>query len=385
MSLLDRLKAQIAQDGPIGVPEFFTRCLHDPRDGYYATRPDLGAGGDFVTAPLVSQMFGELIGLWIIETWTRMGRPSPFRLVEMGPGDGTLMGDVLRVGRLDPTFLSAAEVWLVEVSEPLKDKQAARLGDGTRWVSRLDEVPGGAPIILVANELLDCLPARQFIRTQTGWAERVIGLGADGALAFGLRSLGKSPLPLEGGVLGVAAALDAAPRLQAVAGENTPIPNLSPIGGEGSTWESSPAQAALASEIAHRLITDGGAALLIDYGRAEPEPGDTLQAVLNHKKVDPLTTAGLADLTVWADFPSVVTAAREAGAKAGPILTQRDFLIALGVEARAQALVASAPDQAEKIARQLDRLIGRAQMGDLFKVACLCTPDLSPPLFEDAT
>jgi SAM-dependent MidA family methyltransferase len=198
VSLLDRLKAQIAQDGPIGVPEFFTRCLHDPRDGYYATRPELGPGGDFVTAPLVSQMFGELIGLWMIETWTRMGRPARFRLVEMGPGDGTLMSDLLRVGRLAPDFLAAAEVWLVEVSEPLKAKQAARLGEAPRWVSRLDEVPGGAPMILVANELLDCLPARQFVRTQTGWAERVIGLGADGALAFGLRAI--NPPPRGGGV-----------------------------------------------------------------------------------------------------------------------------------------------------------------------------------------
>jgi len=358
MSLLDRLKAQIAQDGPIGVPEFFTRCLHDPRDGYYATRPDLGAGGDFITAPLVSQMFGELIGLWAIETWTRMGRPAPFRLVEMGPGDGALMSDLLRAGRLDPEFLAAAEVWLVEVSPPLRASQAARLGDAPRWVGRLDEVPGGAPMILIANELLDCLPARQFVRTKDGWAERVIGLGEDGELAYGLRSLGKS--------------VDAAP-----------LPDLAVR--EGAIVEASPAQAALASDIAHRLVTDGGAALLIDYGRAEPEAGDTLQAVQNHTKVDPLKTAGLADLTVWADFPSVVAAARESGAKAGPILTQTEFLLALGIEQRTQALARAHPDRAGQLARQLDRLVGKAQMGGLFKVACLAAPDLSPPLFEDAT
>jgi NADH dehydrogenase [ubiquinone] 1 alpha subcomplex assembly factor 7 len=393
MSLLDRLKAQIAQDGPIGVPEFFTRCLHDPRDGYYAMRPDLGAGGDFITAPLVSQMFGELIGLWVVETWTRMGRPSPFRLVEMGPGDGSLMSDLLRAGKLEPAFLAAAEVWLVEVSAPLKAKQAAKLGDGPRWVGRLDEIPGGAPMILVANELLDCLPARQFVQTQGGWAERVIGLGEDGELAFGLRSLGKSSLPSAdggGAGVGVTAAQDEARRRQAVQAEVTPIPNPSPIKGEGSfpigaIVESSPAQAALASDIAHRLLTDGGAALLIDYGRAIPEAGDTLQAVRGHQKVDPLTTAGLADLTVWADFPSVVAAARETGAKAGPILSQAEFLLALGIEARAQALATARPDRAEQIARQLDRLVGEAQMGALFKVACLTAPDLSPPLFEDAT
>jgi SAM-dependent MidA family methyltransferase len=153
----------------------------------------------------------------------------------------------------------------------------------------------------------------------------------------------------------------------------------------GAVVESSPAQAALASDIAHRLVTDGGAALLIDYGRAAPEAGDTLQAVQNHAKVDPLKTAGLADLTVWADFPSVVAAAREAGAKAGPILTQRQFLQALGIEQRAQALSTARPDRADQIGRQLDRLVGEAQMGALFKVACLVAPDLSPPLFEDAT
>ncbi|WP_297511247.1 class I SAM-dependent methyltransferase [uncultured Caulobacter sp.] len=387
MSLLDRLKAQIAQDGPIGVPEFFTRCLHDPRDGYYATRPGLGATGDFVTAPLVSQMFGELIGLWAVETWTRMGRPAPFRLVELGPGDGTLMSDLLRAARLEPAFLEAADLWLVEVSAPLRAKQAERLGDRPRWASRLDEIPGGAPLILIANEVLDCLPARQFTRMKDGWAERVIGLGEDGELAFGLRSLGKSPLPLDGGGagVGVAAERDAARRRQAASAEITPIPDPSPIEGEGSIWESSPAQAALAADIAHRLVADGGAALLIDYGRATPEPGDTLQAVQGHRKVDPLATAGLADLTVWADFPSVITAAREAGAKAGPILTQAAFLLALGVVQRAEALAAARPDRADTLARQLDRLVGEAQMGVLFKVACLCAPDLSPPLFEDAT
>jgi SAM-dependent MidA family methyltransferase len=242
MSLLERLKAQIAHDGPIAVPEFFTRCLHDPRDGYYATRPDLGASGDFITAPLVSQMFGELIGLWMVETWTRLGRPAPFRLVEMGPGDGTLMSDLLRAARVAPEFLEAADVWLVEVSEPLKARQAQRLGARPRWASRLEEIPGGAPMLLVANELLDCLPARQFVRTLDGWAERVIGLGEDGDLAFGLKSLGKSPLPLDGGGagVGVTAAFDDARRRQAAVAELTPIPNPSPIEGEGGCGRASP-------------------------------------------------------------------------------------------------------------------------------------------------
>jgi SAM-dependent MidA family methyltransferase len=354
MSLLDRLKAQIAQDGPISVAEYFTRCLHDPRDGYYATRPALGEGGDFLTAPAVSQMFGELIGLWLLETWTRMGRPSPVRQVEMGPGDGTLISDILRAARLSPEFLAAADLWLVEVSPPLRAVQAERLANAAltpRWADRLEAVPAGAPLLLVANEVLDCLPAHQFVKTEGGWAERVVGLDEAGELAFGFKSL-------------------------------TPPPRgeaLEP----GSVLESSPAQAALGSEIGHRVARDGGAALLIDYGRDAPGPGDTLQALKAHQKVPPLAEPGQADLTVWADFPAVLAAAVEAGAATGPIIPQGAFLQGLGIEARAQALAAARPDQAAKLARQLDRLTGPAQMGALFKVACLFAPDLSPPLFED--
>jgi len=382
MSLLDRLKAQIAQDGPIGVAEYFTRCLHDPRDGYYATRPDLGAGGDFITAPLVSQMFGELIGLWAVETWTRMGRPAPFRLVEMGPGDGALMSDLLRAARLAPDFLAAADLWLVEVSPPLRALQAERLaGVAPNWADRLEAVPGGAPMILVANEVLDCLPARQFVRTGTGWAERVIGLDND-QLAFGLRAL--SPPPRGGG--GRAAAGGGSPTEPATS-PSDPSGRL-PHQGEdlppGAILESSPAQEALGAELGHRVATDGGAALLIDYGRDTAGPGDTLQALQDHRKVDPLESPGQADLTVWADFPAVLAAGVEAGAKAGPILSQAMFLAMLGIEARAQALAAARPDRADQIARQLDRLTGQAQMGALFKAVCLHAPGFTPPAFEVA-
>jgi NADH dehydrogenase [ubiquinone] 1 alpha subcomplex assembly factor 7 len=355
MSLLDRLRAQIAQDGPISVAEYFTRCLHDPRDGYYATRPALGEGGDFLTAPGVSQMFGELIGLWILETWTRMGRPAPVRLVEIGPGDGTLICDILRAARLLPEFLAAADLWLVEVSPPLRQAQAAKLEGSPlapRWADRLEAVPAGAPLILVANEVLDCLPAHQFVRTEGGWAERMVGLNEAGNLAFGLKAL-QSPIKGEGG---------------------------NPI---GTVVESSPAQAALGAEIGHRVTRDGGTGLLIDYGRDAPGPGDTLQALKAHRKVSPLVEPGQADLTVWADFPAVLAAAAEAGARTGPILSQGAFLQGLGIEQRAQALATARPDQADKLARQLDRLTGAAQMGQLFKAVCLSAPGLSPPLFED--
>ena len=395
MSLLDRLRAQIAQDGPISVAEYFTRCLHDPRDGYYATRPAIegggGEAGDFLTAPGVSQMFGELIGLWLLETWTRMGRPSPVRLVEVGPGDGTLIGDVLRAAKLLPDFLDAADPWLVEVSPPLRALQAKRLAGATpapRWADRLEAVPAGAPLLLIANEVLDCLPARQFVRTDGGWAERMVGLDDQGQLAFGLRAL-QAPLPLDGGGVG-GRGVRGGGRHAGLAPSGTaftPIPNPSPIKGEGSypagtIVESSPAQAALGAEIGHRVARDGGAALLIDYGRDTPGAGDTLQAVKAHAKVSPLAQPGQADLTVWADFPAVLAAARESGAATGAILPQGAFLKALGIEARARALAAARPDQADVLARQLDRLIGAAQMGDLFKVACLHAPDLAPPLFE---
>jgi SAM-dependent MidA family methyltransferase len=390
MSLLDRLKAQIAQDGPIGVAEYFTRCLHDPRDGYYATRPDLGPGGDFITAPLVSQMFGELIGLWAVETWTRMGKPAPFRLVEMGPGDGTLMSDLLRAARLSPDFMAAAQLWLVEVSPPLRARQAERLAAfAPRWADRLEAVPAGAPLILVANEVLDCLPARQFVRTETGWAERVIGLNEAGELAFGLKAISREPFPLDGGRagMGVTAAVDPGHGVPLADSAVTPIPSPSPIKGEGSLGqilESSPAQEALGAEIGHRLATDGGAALLVDYGRDTPGAGDTLQALQGHQKVDPLANPGQADLTVWADFPAVLAAGVAAGARAGPILPQAVFLAMLGIEARAEALAAARPDRAEQIARQLDRLTGQAQMGALFKAVCLHAPGFTPPAFEVA-
>ena len=384
MSLLDRLKAQIAQDGPISVAEYFTRCLHDPRDGYYATRPALGEGGDFLTALGVSQMFGELIGLWLLETWTRMGRPSPVRLVEMGPGDGTLISDILRATRLLPEFLAAADLWLVEVSPPLRGAQAERLAGGPltpRWADRLEAVPAGAPLLLVANEVLDCLPAHQFVRTEAGWAERVVGLDESGALTFGLRALTPPPVG-EAARTGRSGEQTHFGQLPPPSPAATPPPQgeaLEP----GSLVESSPAQAALGSEIGHRVARDGGAALLIDYGRDTPGAGDTLQALKAHQKVAPLAEPGQADLTVWADFPAVLAAAVEAGAATGPIIPQGAFLQALGIEARAQALAASRPDQTDKLARQLDRLTGPAQMGDLFKVACLFAPGLAPPLFED--
>ena len=351
MSLKDRLKAEIAAAGPIDVAAFMTRCLHDPEDGYYATRPALGERGDFITAPLVSQMFGELIGLWLVETWRGLGAPPRFVLAEAGPGDGTLMADVLRAGRLEPAFGAASELWLIEPSAPLRALQAERLADASpRWATSLAELPGQMPLLLIANELLDCLPARQFQRTPSGWAERVVGLDDHGELAFGLRPAALSDAPDDAQI--------------------------------GTVIERSPAQEAFVAELAERLVAQGGAALLVDYGRDEPGPGDTLQGLKNHKKVCPLTSPGEADLTVHADFPALLAAARAAGAKAA-LLTQRAFLRGLGIEARAAALQRARPDRADVIARQLERLTAPDQMGELFKAAAIWSGP-APPAFEAA-
>ncbi|HEY8616658.1 class I SAM-dependent methyltransferase [Phenylobacterium sp.] len=350
MSLRKRLAAEIAAEGPISVAQFMARCLHDPQHGYYATRPALGPDGDFITAPLVSQMFGELVGVWAVAAWQALGAPPKVRLVEMGPGDGTLMSDLLRAARMAPAFLAAAEVWLVEVSEPLRVRQARLLGEAVRWAGSLAEVPGGVPLLLVANELLDCLPARQFVRTATGWAEQVVGLDAEGALAFGLANAPQLPFP------------------------DAPV---------GAVWEQSAAQDALGREIGARIVQDGGAALLIDYGRAHPGFGDTLQALRRHEKVDPLATPGEADLTVHADFPAVLSAARAEGAETG-LLTQGEFLARLGVGERAEALVRARPEKAAVIGRQLNRLVAADQMGELFKAAIIYSPGWKPPAFEDA-
>ncbi len=351
MSLREKLRGQIVTQGPMSIAQYMTACLHDPDDGYYATRPAIGEKGDFITAPMISQMFGEMLGVWIASAWELLGRPSPVRLVEMGPGDGTLMADILKTVRHAPGFLEAADTWLVETSLPLMTKQRDRLDKAVRLATTLAEVPHGVPTILIANELLDCLPARQFVRTAVGWAEQVVGLGKNGELAFGLAS--------------------------------TPIAGLLPEASPGQVFEQSAAQEALGAELGRRIARDGGAALLIDYGSAEPGFGDTLQALRRHEKVDPLACPGEADLTVHADFSSVMAAATEQGAKSA-ILTQSSFLARMGIGERAEALVRAAPEKTGTIGRQLNRLVSAEEMGDLFKVCVIHSARWTPPAFEGA-
>ena len=363
--LLRRLIAEIAAEGPISVGAYMTRCLHDPLDGYYATRPALGeaaAGGDFITAPLISQVFGELLGLWAADVWAQLGAPPRVILAEMGPGDGTLMADVLRAGRAAPGFLDAAEVWLVETSAPLRRLQAARLGeDAARWAETLAELPEGVPLILIANELLDCLPTDQFVRVgERAWAERRVGLAPDGqtpgreSLAFGL-----VPLP---------------PTFRPPAGhEAAPL---------GAVVEVSAAAAALGDAVGRRIADGGGAALFIDYGELTPVSGDTLQALHRHRKEGALDRPGVADLTVHADFKSLLAGLQNPTLAPPLTTTQAYFLTRLGLQIRVSDLAARHPEAADRLGRQRDRLIGADQMGELFKVVCVCSKGLVPPGFE---
>ena len=344
MSLRDRLTAAIALSGPISVAHYMTLCLHDPDDGYYATAPRLGETGDFVTAPLISQMFGELLGLWAAEVWERLGAPPRARLVELGPGDGTMMRDVLRAAKAAPAFLAACEIWLVETSAPLRTRQGAALdGYCVRWAASLADLPADAPTIILANEFLDCLPITQMIFVEGWWAERRVGVDAKGDLAF----------------------------VPAYEDEAGPM-----------IHEHCVALAETARTVAGLIGAAGGAALFIDYGRDTPGYGDTLQALRGHRNEHPLHHPGAADLTAHVDFPALAAAAESAGLEATAILKQGDFLQRLGIKARAAALARARPDKSDQIGRQLERLIAADKMGELFKVVCLHAPGLSAPGFE---
>jgi SAM-dependent MidA family methyltransferase len=339
----------IAQEGPISVERYMRLALSHPRYGYYRTRDPFGAGGDFVTAPEISQMFGELIGLWAADCWSRMGGPAQLRLVELGPGRGTLMADALRAARLVSRFRAALDVHLVETSDILQERQQQALASqqaSASWHQRFEDIPAG-PMILIANEFFDALPIRQYVRTATGWHERLVGLGETGALTFGLAARAEPSIDI------------AAP--------------------ERAVLEIAPQGLALAREIAQRLAAQGGAALIVDYGHVRRGFGDSFQAVHRHGFTDPLAAPGESDLTAHVDFAALAEAARNAGALVSGPVTQGDFLRALGIEARAGKLKAKAmPAQAAAIDAALARLTDAAegQMGGLFKAMAIVDPQL---------
>jgi NADH dehydrogenase [ubiquinone] 1 alpha subcomplex assembly factor 7 len=352
-----RIRDEIAAAGPMDVATFIAHALGDSEHGYYRTRDPLGSAGDFVTAPEISQMFGELIGLWCAEVWTRLGAPRPVRLIELGPGRGTMMADALRaVARAAPDFRAAIELHLVETSPALRAVQRARLADAAPiWHDDAAAVPAG-PALILANEFLDALPVHQLERTAAGWCARQVAIAPAGQLAFQVAS---EPSP-HGALL--APAVAAAPL--------------------GSVAELSPAARELVGALACRIVGQGGAALLIDYGHTMSAPGDSLQAVRGHRRHPVLEAPGEADLTSHVDFAALADIAGTLAAVHGPV-TQAAFLRQLGIVARAEALARDKPAAAALGVRAaLGRLIEPSQMGTLFKVMAIGAPgDPAPPGF----
>jgi SAM-dependent MidA family methyltransferase len=320
-----------------------TISLLDPKEGYYATRDPLGAGGDFTTAPEISQMFGEMIGLWLLQAWSDQGCPQHPRLVELGPGRGTLIADILRTAKVAPEFLAELEVVLVEASPALQQVQADKLrgcGADIAWQTQFDDSLADRPLFLVANEFFDALPVRQYVKTDRGWCERMVTVLND-ELRFAL-----APVPTPSALVPPGR-------------ENAP---------DGGVCEASPASTALAEEIARIIAAKGGAGLIIDYGYAEVAGfSETLQAVSGHRFADALAEPGEDDLSAHVDFAALAQARRRGGAAVFGPLTQGALLANIGIAERAEQLMKSNPENAADLLSATERLIGNDQMGKLFK------------------
>lgn len=355
-ALGDELRAMIATEGPISVERFMLLALQHPVHGYYTSKMPFGRAGDFVTAPDVSQMFGELTGLWSAQVWLDMGAPHGANLVELGPGRGTMMADALRATRIVPGFFAGIDVHLVETSPVLEAAQRATLsaaGMTATWHNSIDTLPDG-PAIILANEFFDALPVRHFVHGTRGWHERQVGLDADGALVFGAAA---EPI-----------AIDAVSR------------------GPGAVLEVGHAAQRVMTQLAGRIAAQGGALLVCDYGYTETSLGETLQAIQTHAFVDPLDAPGEADLTTHVDFAMLRRTAEAAGAAVYGPVAQGAWLERLGIAARAQALKAKASaTQAAGIDAALMRLTApTSSMATLFKVLTVTSRDmLTPPGFED--
>jgi NADH dehydrogenase [ubiquinone] 1 alpha subcomplex assembly factor 7 len=330
--LVDSYRRLIASTGPISLTQF----MGESNARYYASRDPLGSAGDFVTAPEISQMFGELVGLWLADIWIRAERPEPVCYVELGPGRGTLARDALRV--MERQGLQPA-VHLVEGSPQLRALQAGAVPQA-QFHEDLADLPTDRPLLLVANEFLDALPVRQLVRTEEGWRERMVGLDEADDLVF---VAGQAPM-------------------------DEAVPGAQREAAPGTILESCPAAAGVVAEVAGRLARQGGAALFIDYGHIAPRTGSTLQAVRAHRKLDPFAAPGDADLTAHVDFAAMAQIARSHGARVLGRTTQGHWLGALGIDARAEALAGTAPQRRAELQAARDRLVQPDQMGDLFKV-----------------
>ncbi|NWH07773.1 MAG: SAM-dependent methyltransferase [Alphaproteobacteria bacterium] len=316
-----------------------SECLGHPTLGYYRTRDPLGTAGDFTTAPEVSQIFGEMLGLFLIDRWEAIGRPPRFHLVELGPGRGTLFADILRIARIRPDFLKAGHGHLIETSPALRARQQALLREHARriaWAETLERVEDDAPLLLIANEFFDALPIRQYVKTAAGWCERLVGLDGD-SFTYVLQ----------------------------------PTRALLPHGEEGAVLETRPSDEPILRAIAARIRRHGGAALIIDYGFEGPAFGDTFQAVRGHRFADPLADPGSADLTAHVDFGHLASLARLEGARCFGPAGQGEFLTRLGLDLRVAQLTQAHPERAAEFAAARERLTAPAQMGSVFKVLCI--------------
>jgi len=350
LSLSELIDRQIRETGPMSIATFMGLALTHPREGYYTGADPLGAKGDFVTAPEISQMFGELIGFFVVNLWQQLGEPRSFTLLEPGPGRGTLMQDALRVAARAEGFLDACHLQLFETNPALKAQQAERLGQyNPYWADEIDAVADD-PLIVVANEFFDALPIRQFVKATDGWHERQVGL-RDGKRTFGL-----SPTPIPG---------EALP--EAVRNDN-----------DGAIYEVNLAAADALQRLGKRIAAQRGAILAIDYGYADTQTGETLQAVRRHSFADALEAPGEADLSAHVDFGALTRVASDLGLRVEPLATQRDFLSRMGIVERASALARANPGQIETIAAALRRLTDSSEMGTLFKVFCASAGDLEP-------
>jgi SAM-dependent MidA family methyltransferase len=340
-SLAAEIREIIVHEGPISIERFMALALTHPTKGYYTTKNPFGAAGDFVTSPEISQMFGELLGLWAAQVWMQIGAPNPVHLVELGPGRGALMADALRAAHAAPEFFAALDVHMVETSDLLAGQQREALGGSGKaatWHHSLESLPAG-PAIFIANEFFDALPVRHYQKTPEGWRERLVGLDAKGQLIFGL-----------------------GPDIE---------PLLKPQAPDNAILEVGAAAQRAMMRIAAHIVTHDGAALAIDYGYDQTDFGETLQAVKGHEFVDPLSEPGEADLTTHVDFSGLSRAARAANAATHGPIGQGEFLRALGIDQRAEALQSRAtPEQAEEIDAALARLAGdgEGEMGAMFKV-----------------
>jgi len=350
-ALAARIAARIRTDGPMSVADYMATCLFDPEHGYYMTRQPFGRDGDFTTAPEISQMFGELVAARLYAAWLEDARPQPATFCEMGPGRGTMMRDMLRtLHRLDPAFLRASDIVMIEASERLAKTQQATLADAPaspHWDKTLAGL-APQPLYLAANELFDALPIRQYVKTERGWRERVVALSEDDHLCFAA------------GFGEVEAAL---------------LPPDASTASPGAIVELAPARSSLMDEIAHRIATHGGMAILIDYGYEQARCGDTLQAMHRHAFANVLENPGHADLTAHVDFGALAALAHRHGL-ATELIEQGRFLLDMGLLERAGRLGQDGDSALRmRLSQEVERLAGLDAMGTLFKVLIVWRPD----------